>query len=83
MIACLEDVRTRVGDPETQIVNALWEDWFDGCTAPFGNGRRGHIPGSINLPVERFLLSEDSPRIPGFHFEGLPIPGREGEAADR
>jgi thiosulfate/3-mercaptopyruvate sulfurtransferase len=61
MIARLEDVRTRVGDPETQIVNALWEDWFDGSTAPFGNGRRGHIPGSINLPVERFLLSEDDP----------------------
>jgi hypothetical protein len=36
---------------------------------------------SLALTIGR--PATDSPRIPGFHFEGLPIPGREGEAADR
>lgn len=58
MIADLAYVRDRILDPDVQIVNALWEDWYSGEVTPFDDPdvRPGHIPGSINLPVERFLV---------------------------
>lgn len=61
LIADLDQVRASLGDPDTQILNVLAEDWYHGRVNPFGNERVGHIPGSINLPIERFLVSDDDP----------------------
>jgi thiosulfate/3-mercaptopyruvate sulfurtransferase len=62
MVCHLEDVRTGLGDPEVQIVNALWEEWYRGeCSLPRADARRGHLPGSLNVPVERFLTDGDVP----------------------
>lgn len=36
---------------------------FAGTANPFGNLRVGHIPGSINVPIERFFVDSDVPTI--------------------
>ncbi|HEV8420021.1 MAG TPA: sulfurtransferase [Actinomycetota bacterium] len=59
VIARLDDVRTRVGDPQVQILNALPAKLFTGESNPFGNKRVGHIPGSVNVPIEEFFTDDD------------------------
>jgi thiosulfate/3-mercaptopyruvate sulfurtransferase len=61
LFADLDRVRASVGDPDVQILNVLTEDWYHGRVNPWGNDRVGHIPGSVNLPIERFLVSDDDP----------------------
>jgi thiosulfate/3-mercaptopyruvate sulfurtransferase len=58
MIVDLEYVRGHLADPDVQIVNALWEDWYSGEVTPSDDARPGHIPGSVNMPVERFLAGD-------------------------
>jgi thiosulfate/3-mercaptopyruvate sulfurtransferase len=41
----------------------LWPEMYAGTANPFGNKRVGHIPGSVNLPIERFFINEDVPAI--------------------
>jgi thiosulfate/3-mercaptopyruvate sulfurtransferase len=36
---------------------------YAGTDNPFGNARVGHIPGSVNIPIERFFVDEDVPTI--------------------
>ncbi|MCO7642844.1 sulfurtransferase [Pseudomonas sp. S 311-6] len=43
----------RLGDPQLQLVNALPPDKFSGAAEV--HGRRGHIPGSINVPAGKLL----------------------------
>jgi len=40
-------------------LNVLPEEFYRGTENPFGNKRVGHIPGSLNLPIEKFLTSDD------------------------
>lgn len=61
LIADLESVSAAIDDPDVQILNVLTEDWYHGRVNPYGNERVGHIPGSVNLPIERFLVSDDDP----------------------
>jgi thiosulfate/3-mercaptopyruvate sulfurtransferase len=59
----LDELKARHGEPELQIVNVLWPEMYAGTANPFGNKRVGHIPGSVNLPIERFFVDGDVPRI--------------------
>ena len=59
----LDELKSRHADPELQIVNVLWPEMYAGADNPFGNKRVGHIPGSVNLPIERFFVDEDVPTI--------------------
>jgi thiosulfate/3-mercaptopyruvate sulfurtransferase len=59
----LAELKSRHADPEMQIVNVLWPEMYAGMANPFGNKRVGHIPGSVNLPIERFFINEDVPTI--------------------
>jgi thiosulfate/3-mercaptopyruvate sulfurtransferase len=59
----LDELKSRHADPEVQIVNVLWPEMYTGTENPFGNARVGHIPGSVNLPIERFFVDEDVPTI--------------------
>jgi thiosulfate/3-mercaptopyruvate sulfurtransferase len=59
----LEELQTRHADPNVQIVNVLPPDMYDGTANPFSNSRVGHIPGSVNVPIERFFADEDVPTI--------------------
>jgi thiosulfate/3-mercaptopyruvate sulfurtransferase len=59
----LDELKARHADPELQIVNVLWPEMYAGMANPFDNARVGHIPGSVNLPIERFFITEDVPAI--------------------
>jgi thiosulfate/3-mercaptopyruvate sulfurtransferase len=59
----LDELKARHADPEVQIVNVLWPEMYAGTANPFGNKRVGHIPGSVNIPIERFFAAEDVPMI--------------------
>jgi thiosulfate/3-mercaptopyruvate sulfurtransferase len=57
----LDELKIRYADPGAQVVNVLPQDWYVGADNPFGNRRAGHIPGSVNVPIERFFANEAVP----------------------
>lgn len=59
----MDELKTRYAQPGTRVVNVLWPEWYAGTANPFGNARVGHIPGSVNLPIERFFVNEEVPAI--------------------
>ncbi|MDP9472389.1 MAG: rhodanese-like domain-containing protein, partial [Chloroflexota bacterium] len=59
----LDELLTRRADASAQIVNVLWPEMYAGTANPFGSRRVGHIPGSVNLPIERFLVSKEVPTL--------------------
>ena len=59
----LDELKVRHADPNLQIVNVLPPGMYAGTANPFGNTRTGHIPGSVNVPIERFFVDEDVPTI--------------------
>ena len=59
----IDELLKRHADPGAQIVNVLWPEMYAGTANPFGSRRTGHIPGSVNLPIERFLVSEEVPTL--------------------
>jgi thiosulfate/3-mercaptopyruvate sulfurtransferase len=63
----LDELKVRHADPNLQIVNVLWPEMYAGTANPFGNTRVGHIPGSVNVPIERFFVDEDVPAIKPAH----------------
>jgi thiosulfate/3-mercaptopyruvate sulfurtransferase len=59
-IVCRFDyLKTHLDQAGMQILNVLPEPHYRGAANPFGNKRVGHIPGSINVPIERFLSNDD------------------------
>lgn len=62
MICHLDYLLRRYADDDVQIINVLPVEWFLGTSNPFHNKRLGHIPGSVNVPYNRFL-AEDDPRV--------------------
>jgi thiosulfate/3-mercaptopyruvate sulfurtransferase len=59
----LDELKARHADPTLQIVNVLPPGMYSGTANPFGNRRVGHIPGSVNVPIEQFFVKEDVPTI--------------------
>jgi thiosulfate/3-mercaptopyruvate sulfurtransferase len=59
----LDELKARHADPNLQIVNVLPLGMYAGTDNPFGNARVGHIPGSVNIPIERFFVDELVPTI--------------------
>ena len=57
----LDELTERHADSAVRVVNVLWPEMYAGTENPFGNKRVGHIPGSVNLPIERFFVGEDVP----------------------
>jgi len=53
----LGDVMSKVGEAGVQILNVLPETFYRGIES--WNKRVGHIPGSRNIPSERFLTDDD------------------------
>jgi thiosulfate/3-mercaptopyruvate sulfurtransferase len=52
----LDEVKARYAEPGVQVLNVLPKGWYLGTDNPFGNRRVGHIPGSANVPIERFFV---------------------------
>jgi thiosulfate/3-mercaptopyruvate sulfurtransferase len=48
-------------DPGLQVVNALPPEMYAGTVNPYATTRVGHIPGSINLPIEELLRDDEVP----------------------
>jgi thiosulfate/3-mercaptopyruvate sulfurtransferase len=59
----LDELQARHAAPNMQIVNVLPPSMYEGTANPFSNSRVGHIPGSVNIPIERFFVDEDVPTI--------------------
>src|SRR5207245_3478452 len=49
----------RFDDPDVQVLNVLPEAHYRGEANPFENKRVGHIPGSVNIPIEEFLTEDE------------------------
>ena len=58
-----DELKARHAEPNLQIVNVLPPGMYAGTDNPFGNKHVGHIPGSVNVPIERFFVAEDVPTI--------------------
>jgi thiosulfate/3-mercaptopyruvate sulfurtransferase len=61
MICHLHYLLDRYADDDVQVINVLPEGWYLGTENPFHNKRPGHIPGSVNVPADRFLTDTDPP----------------------
>jgi thiosulfate/3-mercaptopyruvate sulfurtransferase len=59
LICHLDHVLAKVQDPDAQVLDVLYEARYRGLENPFGNKRAGHIPGALNLPIERFFTGDD------------------------
>jgi thiosulfate/3-mercaptopyruvate sulfurtransferase len=59
----LDELKVRHAEPNVQVVNVLPPGMYAGTVNPFGNKRVGHIPGSVNVPIERFFIDQDVPAI--------------------
>lgn len=57
----LEELKDRHAEPDVRVVNVLWPGMYAGTDNPFANKHAGHIPGSVNLPIERFFVDEEVP----------------------
>jgi thiosulfate/3-mercaptopyruvate sulfurtransferase len=55
----LDDLKARFDDPEVQVINVLPRGAYLGTVNPSGSKRVGHIPGSLNLPIEAFVTGDD------------------------
>ena len=54
-----DELLSRYADPAVQVVNVLWPVVYAGERDPFGNRRRGHIPGSLNMPFTGWLTTDE------------------------
>jgi len=55
----LDYLKANVGNRGVQILNVLPAAHYRGEVNPFENKRVGHIPGSVNIPIEEFLTADD------------------------
>jgi thiosulfate/3-mercaptopyruvate sulfurtransferase len=51
----LEELRRRVGDDDFVLLDVRTRLEFDGEAGAHCDPRQGHIPGAVNLPLERLL----------------------------
>jgi thiosulfate/3-mercaptopyruvate sulfurtransferase len=59
----IDELLARYAEPDVQVVNALWPEWYAGTVNEYNTKRVGHIPGSVNVPVERLLADGDVPTL--------------------
>ncbi len=59
LICHLDYVLSKHQDPGIQVLDVLYEARYRGLENPFANKRVGHIPRSLNLPIERFFTDDD------------------------
>ena len=51
----LEELRRRLGDGDLALLDVRTRAEFDGEMGAHCDPRQGHIPGAVNLPLERLL----------------------------
>lgn len=55
----LNELKARFNDLEVQVINVLPRGAYLGKVNPFGSKRVGHIPGSVNVPIEEFVTDDE------------------------
>jgi thiosulfate/3-mercaptopyruvate sulfurtransferase len=53
-------LKTHYDASDVQVLNVLPATYFSGEENPRGHRRLGHIPGSVNIPIEEFLDDDKS-----------------------
>jgi thiosulfate/3-mercaptopyruvate sulfurtransferase len=66
----LAELRGRLGEDGLVIVDVRTSLEFDGTAAAHCDPRHGHIPGAVNLPLERILECRSANEVRG--VVGLP-----------
>jgi 3-mercaptopyruvate sulfurtransferase SseA len=56
----LEELRRRLGDDDFVLLDVRTPAEFDGDARAHCDPRHGHIPGAVNLPLERLLESRSA-----------------------
>ena len=51
----LDELRRRLGDDDFALLDVRTRAEFDGVAGAHCDPRHGHIPGAVNLPLERLL----------------------------
>lgn len=62
LICDLDHVLANYQAQGTQVLDVLYAARYRGLENPFANKRVGHIPGALNLPIERFF-TDAAPRV--------------------
>ena len=59
----LVELRERLGDEELTLIDVRSPGEFDGVLGAHCDPRQGHIPGAVNLPLERILECRDAEQV--------------------
>jgi thiosulfate/3-mercaptopyruvate sulfurtransferase len=59
----LAELLERLGDEELTVVDVRTPDEFEGVRGAHCDPRHGHIPGAVNLPLERLLECRDVAQV--------------------
>jgi thiosulfate/3-mercaptopyruvate sulfurtransferase len=55
----LDELRERLGEEGLKVIDVRTPGEFDGVRGAHCDPRHGHIPGAVNLPLERLLECHD------------------------
>jgi thiosulfate/3-mercaptopyruvate sulfurtransferase len=66
----LEELRSRLGDPGVVLLDVRTRSEYDGVAGAHCDPRHGHIPGAVNLPLERILECRSADEVR--QLVGLP-----------
>lgn len=66
----LEELRERLGEDGLTVLDVRTSLEFDGVAGAHCDPRQGHIPGAVNLPLERIVACRNSQEVRS--LVGLP-----------
>jgi thiosulfate/3-mercaptopyruvate sulfurtransferase len=66
----LDELRSRLGDPGVALLDVRTRSEYDGVAGAHCDPRHGHIPGAVNLPLERILECRSAEEVR--QLVGLP-----------
>lgn len=61
----LDELRRRLGDDDVALLDVRTRAEFDGLAGAHCDPRQGHIPGAVNLPLERLLECRSAEDVRG------------------
>jgi thiosulfate/3-mercaptopyruvate sulfurtransferase len=59
----LDELRRRLGEDGLVLVDVRTPHEFSGAAGAHCDGRQGHIPGALNVPLERLLQSSSAVQV--------------------
>lgn len=66
----LDELRGRIGDGDLALLDVRTRPEFDGVSGSHCDPRQGHIPGAVNVPLERLLECSTAEEV--LSLVGLP-----------